>query len=469
MKSFWKFVKTSGIYFIGTVMQKLITFFLLPIYTAYIKPADLGTYDASVAYITFLCSVLFLDIWSGIMRFAFEYKGDERKKPINSGLAIFGCSVLLYSFIMLIAGTVFHVPYILYMYFYGLLMNCQVLMGYLARTYQKNALYATSGLIASFTTVAFNIIFIAGFKMDYSALFISACIGYLLNIIILGRGIKIHKIISIKSFEMKIFKRLFWFSIPLCMNSVAYWFLTSYNRVAITGVLGADANGMYTIAAKFGSFISLFTTCFNMAWQEISYSMEASENRNTESFYTKALNSYIKFMGMGIAILIPAIYVIFPIMINDAYAPGKELIPYYLLGTIASSVSAFLGNVFTAIKKNNILFFTTVLGSVVNVVTVHILLPTVGIQGASMALFLGFFINIVIRIKVLTKEVSVHMDWKFLSFYVVWISLIVVVYNTQGMAVNLLCASIGVMITLYVFRDMISQILKSLKNKAGNR
>ena len=74
MKNFWKFVKTSGIYFVGTVLQKLITFFLLPIYTAYISPKDMGTYDAAIAYITFLCSVLFLDIWSGIMRFTFEYE-----------------------------------------------------------------------------------------------------------------------------------------------------------------------------------------------------------------------------------------------------------------------------------------------------------------------------------------------------------------------------------------------------------
>ena len=75
MKNLWKFVKTSGIYFIGTVLHKLITFFLLPIYTKYIDKADLGTYDLATAYINFLCSILFLDIWSGIMRFAFEYEG----------------------------------------------------------------------------------------------------------------------------------------------------------------------------------------------------------------------------------------------------------------------------------------------------------------------------------------------------------------------------------------------------------
>ena len=53
------------------------------------------------------------------------------------------------------------------------------------------------------------------------------------------------------------------FSLPLCMNSVAYWFLTSYNRVAISNVLSVSENGLYSIAGRFSSFITLFTTCFN--------------------------------------------------------------------------------------------------------------------------------------------------------------------------------------------------------------
>ena len=109
MKNLWKFVKTSGIYFIGTVLHKLITFFLLPIYTKYIDKADLGTYDLATAYINFLCSILFLDIWSGIMRFAFEYEGEERKKPITSGIAIFTGSTVLYTIVLFGAGCIFDI------------------------------------------------------------------------------------------------------------------------------------------------------------------------------------------------------------------------------------------------------------------------------------------------------------------------------------------------------------------------
>ena len=467
LKNLWKFVKTSGIYFIGTVLHKLITFFLLPIYTKYIDKADMGTYDVANAYITFLCSMLFLDIWSGIMRFTFEYKGDERKKPINSGLAIFTGSTILYTIVMYAAGCLFDIKYLFLIYLYGILMNIQTLVGYLARTYGKNALYTTSGLVSSFVTVMCNILLIVFVHMDYSALFISACIGYVVNIVILGWGIRLHRLISIASFDRALFVKMFRFSIPLCMNSVAYWFLTSYNRVAITNVLGAADNGLYAIAGRFASFITLFTSCFNMAWQEMSYSREAMQESDQSGFYTKALNSYIKFLGMGVVILIPAVFVIFPIMINDSYGAAKNLVPYYLLATIASCISSFLGNIFTAIKKNDVLFYTTVVGSVINVISVHLLLPIVGVQGASIALFTGFFINNVIRVRLLKKNLDIKIDNKFLVLLLFLVIAVTLIYIKAGIILNLLSGIAGGLIMLWVFRDVIGEILTSIKKKAG--
>ena len=98
MKDFIKFIKSSGIYFFGNILTKLISFLLLPIYTKFINPTDYGTYDLMIAYITFFTSVLFLDIWSGIMRFMFDYdKVEDKYKSIFTGSSIFIISTALYS------------------------------------------------------------------------------------------------------------------------------------------------------------------------------------------------------------------------------------------------------------------------------------------------------------------------------------------------------------------------------------
>lgn len=465
MKSLLHFIKTSGIYFAGTVLMKLIAFLMMPIYTTYIDKADMGTYTNAQAYITFLCSVLYLDIWSGIMRFMFEKEGEERKTPINSGLAIFTLSSILYTLVLLVVGSIFSIPYLRYIYFYGLLMNVQTLFGYLARGYEKNFLYAAAGLVGSVVTILSNIVLIVFVKMDYSALFLSSCIGYVCNIVIVGVGIRVHRLISIHAFDRQVFLSLLRFSLPLSINSVAYWFLTSYNQVAITQILGKESTGDYSIALRFGSFITLFTTCFNMAWQEISYSREAGVEKGQSAFYTKAINAFIQFLGMGVSILLPVIFVIFPFMVRGDYGASKDLIPIYLLATVASAVSSFLGNVFTAFKKNNVLFYTTLLGSVLNVILVHLLLPVLGVQGASIALLSGFLVNIAVRLLVLRREIRISVDWKFLVFLVGLLAVVMVVYFKGSIWWNLLVGILCGLLTLYVFRDMLGAMLRKFTGK----
>ena len=55
MKDLWRFIKSSGIYFVGTVLTKLISFLLLPLYTSYIS---LLTMERMICIMLILCFML---------------------------------------------------------------------------------------------------------------------------------------------------------------------------------------------------------------------------------------------------------------------------------------------------------------------------------------------------------------------------------------------------------------------------
>lgn len=464
MKSFIKFAKTSGIYFFGTVLAKLVTMLLLRVYTEYIPAEDMGTYNVSINYVTFLCSVLYLDIWSGILRYFYDYHTPEgQKKPINCGFAIFGISTAAYTVILVVFGQFVTVRYLPLIYLYGLMMNLQNLLGYVARAYGKNVLYASAGLLNSFVTAALNVVLIVGLHMDYSALYLAGCVGYLSNILLVGADVKIWTLIRPSAFEKPLFVRMLRFSLPLCVNSAAYWFLTSYNSVAVSRMMGMEANGLYAVAIRFGSFISLFTSCFTMAWQEVSYAKEAESKESLSQFYSSAVNAYLRFMGMGAAILLPFIWLIFPLMIADGYSEARNMVPLYILATIASSVSGFLGNIFTAMKKNGLLFYTTVAGSVVNILGVHFLIPRFGVQGASAALFLGFLTIIVFRILLLWNEVSIRIDVRFLVLLAVVLAAACGVYFYGDLKMNAVFFPIAIVLFLLSFREMIGNLLRKIR------
>ena len=365
--------------------------------------------------------------------------------------------------ILVVFGQFVTVRYLPLIYLYGLMMNLQNLLGYVARAYGKNVLYASAGLLNSFVTAALNVVLIVGLHMDYSALYLAGCVGYLSNILLVGAGVKIWTLIRPSAFEKPLFVRMLRFSLPLCVNSAAYWFLTSYNSVAVSRMMGMEANGLYAVAIRFGSFISLFTSCFTMAWQEVSYAKEAESKESLSQFYSSAVNAYLRFMGMGAAILLPFIWLIFPLMIADGYSEARNMVPLYILATIASSVSGFLGNIFTAMKKNGLLFYTTLAGSAVNILGVHFLIPRFGVQGASAALFLGFLTIIVFRILLLWNEVSIRIDVRFLLLLAVALAVACGIYFYGDLKMNAVFFPTAIVLFLLSFREMIGNLLRKIR------
>ena len=162
--------------------------------------------------------------------------------------------------------------------------------------------------------------------------------------------------------------------------------------------------------------------------------------------------------------MIPVIYIIYPFMINDSYNGGKELIPLYLMGTILSTISSFLGNTFSAIKKNNLLFVTMLVGSVANVASVHLLLPVIGIQASNVALMLGFALITITRIVLLKKEMKLDIEYSSVILLLITFMLVSVCYLNFGILYNFIALLIAGVLTLYLFRDIIKELLQRLKN-----
>ena len=74
MNKIKRFFETAGIYFAGNILSKLVAFFLLPLYTTRIEPAQYGNYDLVISLINLVAPIAFFQIWDAMFRFAFEVK-----------------------------------------------------------------------------------------------------------------------------------------------------------------------------------------------------------------------------------------------------------------------------------------------------------------------------------------------------------------------------------------------------------
>lgn len=466
MRDLIKFIKSTGIYLVGSVLTKIISFIMIPIYTEYLSPADFGTYDLNMAYITFLSSVLFLDIWGGIMRFMFDYEEREsRTKPVYAGMVIFGISTIIYTIAVFVLGNIFGIEYKFLLFLFGLLANLQQVVGHVARGYGKNFIFAVGGLAGSFITIICNIIFIAVFKKGYEFLYVSSCIGFGINIILIGSNIHIIKKLKKSTFSLKLFREMYIFAAPLCINSIAYWFLTSYNKVVIKNNLSIDENGYYAIANKFSGIMQLFTQCFQLAWQELTFSKAGSSKEEMDKFYTIAVNEYIKFLFVGLIILIPSIKIVFPYMVDNSYMSAADAIPFALLATSLSCISTFLGSICGTIKKSRFIFTTTIFGTIVNMITIHILINPLGVQAASIALFTGYFVIVIRRICLVNKYIKIKIKIKILAFLTILCFVSCYCYFKYSALINAISMILMCCIAVVLYRQKILIIIYKLSGR----
>lgn len=448
-----RFIKSSGIFFVGSVLSKAISILMLPLYTNRIPTSDMGYYDLSLTYITIATSFLFFDIWVAILRYMYDSDSAENKATsIKSGLVIFTISSSLYLLMGVIFAFIFNPDAIIWILMYGLFQNITNLFSFCIRGFQKNKEFSISGIIGTIVTVIVNLVLILGFNIGFESLYIAAVLGYIAQSLYLLLVGGIFESLKQGRFDREVTISMFKYSLPLCLNSIAYWVLTSLNRVVLNSIYGNEANGIYAIGNKFSFVIGLITTCFTYAWQDLSFS-KANE-KEVGTFYSNATVMYFKVLLLCTSLALPVIKIAFPILVDSGYSDAEITIPLFLIVSAISAVSTFIGNIFYAIKETKIIFISMVVSAITNVLLSNYLITNYYINGANISVLISFIVNIIIRCIVLYKRISFKLDKSILYMLIplAYSSFIFVKFNWKLNVLSLLTLLI---FTLYYFRDYV--------------
>ena len=457
----------------GNVLTKIISFFLLPLYTTRISTDEYGYFNTSTNYLDILIAILCMEIWSVIMRFMFDYEGRRGKeKAITNGLVIFCVSLLGYCAVFAVLALALDLQYLLLIFIMGLCSMIQAIYTYTTRGLGYNAVFAVSGIVGSLVNSLTNVALILGFSMTVKSLYLAAIAGYVVQILMLERKVHLLRAIHPKLVRPRLLKRMLRFSLPLAANAVCACFLTNYNSIMVTNLLGLSENGVFSAAGKFAVALTLVSSCFSMAWQELYTGMEQGAVdgvyagpvpafTNNFTFYTRAMSYYYRFLTLTLALLLPVVNVVFSFFIGPEYAGAFPLVPLYLISTGASIYSGFLGYIFSSDKRTNVVMVSTLAAAAVNVACLHLTIRWIGAQAASLALLLGFAACIVIRQAILKKETGAKFPFPFFLFSAVLLGVSGYVYFAFGRLVNF-CYGLGVFaLFCFLFRDLLKSLLQS--------
>lgn len=460
-RSYKKLGINTLLFTIGSLGQKLLTFLFVPFYTAILSTSDYGTTDLIVTIVSLIWPIFTLQIDEAILRFCLD-KENSKKTIISIGFwtNIIGIVPMLLFSVLILGVPVLKPYYLLFVLYYcSYTMNC--FTSYAAKGLEKVSLFALSGIVTSIVVISCNIFFLIVLKIGIIGYLLSYILGYsITSVFVLKKG-KLYKYIRLLSQEdKKIMKELCAYSLPLIPNSICWWVNNSLDRLMVAAMCGVSGNGLLAVAYKIPSMLTTMSSMFSNAWQ-IS-AVEDFGSDKSKKMYSAIYNKYVALNIFIVSAITLFVKLIAKILFSKDFYGAWVYAPALVFASMFMILSGFLGTIYTSSKKTKMVFYSTVIGAVVNIILNYILIKTIGIQGAAVATLVSQVIIWAIRAYDSQKILRLDVKWHIhvLCFILIGIEIYI-------MCANFMCSiwvsAVIVLVLALINRSIIEEIILIMK------
>ena len=420
------FLKNTFIFAISLLSTKLITFFLVPLYTKALNPSDYGIVDLLFTLCSFLFPLFTLNISESIYRFSMD-KDSDSVKIINIAFICIIIS-LLFSLITIPILSLFlnYKDFNIYFYIYLNTLSISQILLVLLKGQEKLKLFCIGNIINVFCVAVFNILFLIVYKQGIRGYFL----GYIsANIITIIYGLIFNRSsiakISLK-YDKKLFNEMIKYSIVLIPTSFMWWITNSSDRIMVSYFVGVYANGLYAISYKIPNLLTSLSSVFNQSWV-----FSAIKERNSEDLadYTNKMFDLF-FMITNILALITLIFLksFFKVYVSSSYYNAWKYVPFLVLGFVFMSSATFISASYNAEKDSKGFLFSGIFGAITNIIFNFILIPTIGVYGAALATLISYIAVFIYRIIDTRKYTKIYIKMNYILMIILTIISCILTY-----------------------------------------
>lgn len=394
----------SIIFAIGNLGSKLISFLMTPFYTSQLVPNQFGTADYLLTLSNLLLPLVALSIVDAVFRFLMEDRY-EKKGVVTNALILSLCTLFFSSLMIFIFFRSHNAFFIIQMVFVGTLLN---LFQQLARGIGLTKQFAVTGIVVAIVTVIMNFLLLGKFHLGILGYMESSIIAQGFGAIYIFVASKSWNYIHYKYLNFALLKSMLIFSIPLIPNALTWWASSTVSRLFIVSYIGAAANGIYAIANKIPSLVSMVYSIFTQAWEITAVSEYDSDDRS--DFYSNIFNMTMKVLLYFSFILTVFSKVVVSFLANYKYEDAWQYVAIISVSVVYSSLSAFIGTTYIASMRTRGLMLTTWIGAIINIILNWLLVPNIGVWGAAIGGFCAFFCVLYLRLIDSKKFIKIKLN-----------------------------------------------------------
>ncbi len=456
MSGFKNLFKQTFIYGLATVLPRMLSFLLVPLYTTkgvLSSVAEYGKVSIIFSWFVIFNVILAYGMETAFFRF-FNKEEDQNKVVGTSAIALIVSSFGFFILAFLLKNQIAYLTDIKAEYIslvvWILLLDALVIIPFAwLRAHGKSINYA----IIKILNVAFNLglnvffllylkklavnsslmesIYIPNFEVNY--IFISNLVASAVTL-----ALMLHFYFKIKyTFDSDLFKKMMRYAIPVLIAGIAFSINETFDRILLDYLLPPDIAetkvGMYSACYKIAVFMTLFATAYRLGIEPYFFSHAKTEN--PQKNYARILEFFVASGSIMVLAVVVFADVLKPFIVrSEDYWEAMWVVPFILIANFCLGIYHNLSVWYKITDRTKFGAYISVFGALLTLGLNFWLIPIIDYKGSAIATLVAYASMMV---------ASYYYGQKYYP----------IPYNLKKMSLYLLVSSAFSVISFYVYRD----------------
>jgi O-antigen/teichoic acid export membrane protein len=425
-----RLVRAGVAYQAGDILSKGVAVFTLPLYTRYVDAAGYGYVETLLTAVILLSIVLRLGVGEAFIRFYFDDTDVERRDLIASAAVGF---VFVTTTIAALAGVIFsgvlsrallgvHNPVLFDFAMLGIWAFTNLEIAYaLLRADERTGTYMRASVVNVVITISLTIYLVVGRHDGARGLLAgnyTASTLVLFGLWWVERDRLLAPLAAARARRRSVprtrarltlpVRAMLAFGLPTVPADASVYALQVADRWYLLRAQTAAAAGLYALAAKLATVVFIAVRGFQYAWPPLAYSV--TDDAVAARLYALVTTYYVLATGVvvaGVALL--GRWAVRLLLYRDFGA--HDALPWLALGWALYGLYLIFVVISGRARRTRRNLPAALVGLAVNIGGLFLLVPSLGISGAGIALVIAY-VAMILVIYLLTRSVfSVGFEW----------------------------------------------------------
>ncbi len=399
--------KQTFIYGIATVLPRMLSFLLVPLYTSENvlgSPAEYGTLSLIFSYFILFNVILAYGMETAFFRF--YAKEQDRDRVLGTAIiSLLVSSILFFVMALLLAEqiasiTAIDVEYIRLVVWILFFDALAIIPFAWLRAKTKAAVYAAIKLCNVAINLGLNLFFLLALpKMSQTSGFFEGTyivnfeISYILWANIIASGVTLLMLLPLYfklkwRFDRHLWKRMISYAYPILIAGVAFSINETFDRVLLKALLPAEVAdtqiGMYSACYKLALFMTLFATAFRLGVEPFFFSHATSAH--PQNNYARILELFVA-AGSSILLIVVVFADLLKVVVirSEAYWEAMWIVPIILLANFFLGIYHNLSVWYKITDRTHFGAVISIIGAILTLIINVLFIPSFGFKASAIA------------------------------------------------------------------------------------